>query len=107
MKKNARPRLIDVLKMRTLNTHNNPADHWKGVHGENGYKERLHENYNGILHEYNSGKYLDAHVSFFTPSSFLNIMEQLKQMKLIGLEVKKLYHTIRDSNEFYAVVGKA
>ena len=105
--KNARPRFIDVLKMRTLNTHNNSMNHWSGEHGENLYKERLLKNYAGILNEYNSGKYLDAHVSFFTPFSFLDIMEQLRELGLIGLEVKKLYHTIRDSNEFYVVVGKA
>jgi hypothetical protein len=87
--KNYRPRLSDVLKMRTLSTHNNSIEHWNNNYGENNYKSRLLEQYNNILTEYEQGKYIDSHVNYLTPQSFLTIMELLKDLKLIDLEVKK------------------
>lgn len=104
--KNSKPRLSEVLRMRTENTHNNSIEHWNGNHGEHDYIERLKSHYPDILKEYNKGAYIDSHVSFFTPESFLTIMGLLKEMGLIALEPKKLYHTIRGSNEFYTILRK-
>jgi hypothetical protein len=105
--KNYRPRFADVLKMRTLSTHNNSIDHWLNEHGENDFKRRLFEQYNNILDEYNTGRYLDTHVSYLTPHSFLTIIEILKGLGLIALDVKKMFHTIKGSNEFYTILRKA
>jgi len=104
--KNSRPRFGEVLKMRTQNTHNNSIEHWQDIHGENNYRANLIAHYNNILNEYKKGEYMDSHVSFFTPDSFLNIMEIILEMQLINLEPVKLYHTIRGSNEFYAILEK-
>ncbi len=101
---NSRPRLEDVLRMRTQGTHNEPAVHWQGNYGENNYERMLVTHYADILALYKTGVYMDSHVSFFTPHSFFKILTLLKELGLINLKIKKLYHTLKSSNEFYAIL---
>ena len=102
-----RPRLSDVLEMRTQSTHNDPSLHWNTTdHGHDGAEENLIRDYRHIVEEYNTGKYIDAHVSHFTPQSFLKIVNILKHLDLVNLRIDKMYHTLHNSFEFYVVLRK-
>jgi SAM-dependent methyltransferase len=103
---NSRPRLGDVLRMRTQGTHNDSVAHWKNENGADNALATLLQNYQGILSQYNTGIYMDAHVSFFTPATFMTIIDMLNKLKLINLTIHKLYHTLRGSNEFYVILQK-
>jgi hypothetical protein len=104
--KNSRPRFSDVLKMVSQVTHNNAIDHWSNHHGNINIQSDLTSNYHDFLGRYNSGVYIDAHVSFFTPHSFLEIIDLLNRLKLINLKVNKIYHTLKNNLEFYAILRK-
>src|ERR1700712_4627387 len=106
--KNSRPRLMDVLKMKTQSTHNDSYAHWSSDnHGIDHSEASLVQLYEPILRQYNTGVYIDAHVSTFTPHSFMKIIGMLSKLKLINLEVHKLYHTLRGATEFYAILKKS
>ena len=104
--KNYRPRLKDYLKMVSQVTHNNCVEHWNGNHGSitNG---PLLQHYHGISQHFRTGAYMDAHVSFFTPQNFMEIIGILHELKLINLEIHKMYHTLRNNLEFYVILKKA
>jgi SAM-dependent methyltransferase len=102
--KNYRPRLMDVLKIGSLVTHNNPVDHWNGIHGEINPEPILIQQYEGLLNQYKTGLYVDAHVSFFTPESFEKIISTLNVLKIIDLKIHKIYHTLYGSVEFFVIL---
>jgi hypothetical protein len=104
--KNSRPRFSNILKMVSQSTHNNCVDHWNNNHGTINKEADVIKHYAGILGLYNSGVYVDSHVSFFTPQNFIEIIGMLNELKLINLKIHKIYHTLRDSNEFYAILKK-
>lgn len=102
--KNYRPRFMDVLKFLTLGTHNNAIDHWRGNHGEINPESILIRDYERLLGQYQTGVYVDAHVSFFTPQGFEKIISTLNALKLIDLKIHKIYHTLYGSFEFYIIL---
>jgi len=104
--KNSRPRFTDVLKMVSQITHNNCIDHWNKKHGMIDIKTDVINGYPGILEQYNTGRYIDAHVSFFTPQNFIEIIDILNELKLINLKIHKIYHTLRNNLEFYTILKK-
>jgi len=104
--RNYRPRLMDVLKFLTQGTHNNPIDHWNGRHGEINSESVLIQDYEKLLNQYKKGAYVDAHVSFFTPENFEKIIATLSALKLIDLEIHKIYHTLYGSFEFYVILKR-
>ncbi len=102
-----RPRLSDVLRMTAQSTHNNSEAHWQGGnHGIDRTEADLPGQYEKVLKEYNSGKYIDAHVSHFTPMSFLTTVNVLKDLGLINIRVHKMFHTLRGAIEFYVILKK-
>ena len=105
--KNYRPRFSDILRMGTQITHNNPIDHWNNIHGEINPEIALTQIYQGILNQYNTGIYTDAHVNQFTPENFVKIITTLNKLKLINLKVDRIYHTLYGSLEFYAILKKS
>ena len=102
--KNFRPRLLDVLKQSSQITHNDAAAHWNEDHGNINGNGLLVENYDRILNAYNTGAYIDSHVSCFTPQSFINIVHLLGRLNLINLDIHKIYHTLKGGLEFYAIL---
>jgi len=102
--KNFRPRFLDVLKMATQITHNDPIAHWNNDHGMIHTDAALLQYYQPILDQYNSGHYIDSHVSFFTPVNFMHIIGLLNRLKLIKLKVHKMYHTLKNAIEFYVIL---
>jgi len=103
--KNCRPRFVDVLRFVTQHTHNNCVDHWDNRHGAVDTKA-LVSHYYSLLQMYNDRPYIDAHVSYFTPENFMEIIDVLNELKLINVEIHKLYHTFRNNLEFYAVLKR-
>ena len=102
-----RPRLSDVLRMRIQSTHNDSSLHWNTTnHGVERTETELPRDYSAILEEYNTGVYVDAHVSHFTPLSLLSIIKMLNELGLTGLKVHKMFHTLRGAIEFYVILKK-
>ncbi len=102
--KNSRPRLSDVLKMVSQGTHNDCVAHWNNDHGFIDLDSAVLQSFQGIVDQYNTGAYIDSHVSFFTPQSFMGIIGMLNRLKLTSLEIHKIFHTVRNSNEFYVIL---
>ena len=105
--KNYRPRLVDVLRFTIQHTHNNCVDHWDNKHGVAGGRSELLRLYPGLSQLYNTGTYIDAHVSYFTPENFMEIVDILNEMKLVNVQIHKMYHTFRNNLEFYVILKKS
>lgn len=104
--KNLRPKFTAVLKHFSQSTHNDCVAHWNNDHGTINSDEILLQNFQSLLTKYNTGVYIDAHVSYFTPESFIKLVELLNDLKLINLKIHNLYFTLRGSNEFYVILKK-
>jgi hypothetical protein len=87
-------------------THNDSIAHWNDDHGVINSESVLLENYGDILNQYNTGIYIDSHVSFFTPLSFMRIINILNSLKLVYLKIDKIFHTLCGSNEFYVILKR-
>lgn len=105
--KNTRPRLSANLKMLTQSTHNDCVAHWNNEHGAINSENALMQLYQGILKQFNTGIYIDSHVSHFTPQSFTEIINSLNNLQLINLKIHRIFHTLTNSNEFYVILEKS
>ena len=94
--------LRSVIEHRALTTHNDPATHWNGSHGEEGIEPSRIQN--AITEFEKADGYLDVHAWIFTPSSFRVIISTLFSLGLIQLSIERLYPTLRNSNEFYVIL---
>ncbi len=93
-----------VIEHRALTCHNDPIRHWNNDHGE--YNIDFIAVKNAIDEFRNSDSYIDVHSMQFTSTSFENIINILYSLKYIDLKIEKIYHTLRNSCEFYAVLKK-
>jgi hypothetical protein len=104
-----RHRPKDVLEHHFYFAHNDPIRHWRGDHGANPALSPLGSGRNkaflGELEKLRSSdEYMDVHAWKFTPVGFRMRIEDLHNLKLTRLRVAKVYPTVRNSNEFYAVL---
>jgi len=95
--------LAKVIEHRALTTHNDSRRHWAGDHGGDPLdigKVRA------ALAEYDAsgGAYIDVHGWQFTPSSFRRLFNALADLGVTLLRPARVYDTLRDSNEFCAVL---
>jgi SAM-dependent methyltransferase len=100
--------MASVIEHVALTTHNDPARHWVGDHGQSNYlatPERIRDAANMYMHS--AGKYVDTHAWQFVPTSFKQILQALYALRLSAFEVERVYPTVRNSNEFYVVLKKA
>lgn len=99
-----------VLEGKFFTTHNIPHKHWQGEHGCNPYqsdeKPTFTEMQNIIEKCRQNDEVIDYHSWRFTPSTFNEILLQLKIMKIIHLDIIRLYPTIHGSSEFFAILKK-
>lgn len=51
-------------------------------------------------------EYIDVHAWFFTPITFSRIMEAVSQLDLVDLVIEEIFHTPKDSPEFFVVLVK-
>jgi hypothetical protein len=99
-----------VIEHRFLVTHNDPSRHWAGDHGgvQSLSDKQQFERLVSTVHELRtSSSYVDPHAWKFTPDSFREIVDVLFEMKAISFKIERVYPTLRNSNEFYAVLVMA
>ncbi len=88
-------------------THNDARRHWSGDHGDPAYESNLDVVRHALAYCTMIGDaYRDTHAWQFTPPSFRKIMEILFALDLIDLELERVYPTVRNDIEFFAVLKK-
>lgn len=99
--------LASIVEHRALTTHNDASRHWRDDHGEDAgasVANKVHAAVNEFLRDQQA--YVDVHAWQFTPLSFARIAELLFQLKLIPFRVARIFHTLRNSNEFFVILEK-
>jgi hypothetical protein len=99
--------LKSVIEHRALTCHNDTFRHWNNDHGSLDVKS---ESVRKAIKEYEEGikhnKYIDVHSLQFTPTSFRNIIDLLYELEYIDFKIKRVYPTIKNSNEFFVILEK-
>ncbi|MDQ8054592.1 MAG: class I SAM-dependent methyltransferase [Pedobacter sp.] len=103
LNKRTKHSLKSVIEHRTI-THNHPADHWRGQHGE---VEDVINKIKNAIDEYQSNDYIDVHAWYFTPESFSGLISLLNELGYIDLKICRLHETPLYGIEFYAVLEKS
>lgn len=103
--------LKNIIEHHYMTTHNDTARHWRGDHGVDPVQRLLNGSDNAgflkSIERYLAAKeYIDVHAWKFTPKSFSTLIQVLQSIGLIKFEVLRLYPTIRNSNEFYAILKR-
>ena len=116
------PNIIKVCESNFLTTHNDSVQLWNDQHSSanNIYKEykkrdEFYQNKSqeiinrfddivNLIKEVQNGKYIDSHCWQFTSQSFENIINILNIKNYIRLKVHRIYHTLNNSCEFYAIL---
>ena len=107
---NKRPGVKEVLEHHFFTTHNDPLRHWQGDYGRDALREGLeNERIDQLRQEIEALKlhreYIDVHMWKFEPANFTAILDALWRLRLTDLRLVRLYPTVKDSNEFYAVLS--
>jgi len=101
--------LASVIEHRALTTHNNPARHWAGDHGPDNRPDIAPEpaRVKQAVAEWRNaqGGYVDVHAWQFTPDSFDRLLTLLAAMGEIPLRPVRVYHPVRGSVEFLAILA--
>ncbi len=102
-------RLKDILEHHFFAAHNEPVRHWQGDHGVNQGLLPLDDKRNVLFMAElerlrSSDEYTDVHAWKFTPATFRTLIDGLNSLKLTRLRIARVYPTVRNSNEFYAVL---
>ena len=100
-----------LLESRLLMTHNDPLEHWKGEHGDplvNPHfpgSNRIDRIKIAIDSFYENDEYIkNEHAWYFTPDTFMSIVTDLIDLNLINVEVERIYPTMKNSGEFWAIL---
>jgi hypothetical protein len=101
--------LRDILDHLFFTAHNDPVRHWLGDHGVNRNSSPLdgeqHVSFLAEIERYRTtDEYADVHAWKFTPATFMVLFDNLFNLKLTKLRVLRVYPTLKNSNEFYAVL---
>ena len=98
--------LSSVVEHRALTTHNDPARHWAGDHGDP--NENRASRIASAIQEISdaNGAYIDVHAWYFTPRSFREVITDLSATKHISFSVQRMFPTRPNSNEFWAILQK-
>ena len=100
-----------VFEHRMLTTHNEAAQHWRGDHGPSPFAASVSPAMISIVHETlarieSTPGYIDTHAWQFTPTSFRTLIDILMQSGKVPFRVERVYPTIKNSNEFYAILTR-
>jgi len=102
------PNIENVLKSFEFITHSYPQRHWMNDHGANTYyvpkKASLLISLEQITQSVQRKEYNDIHCWRFTPQSFIEIIDSLKDLKLINFQPVRVFPTLFGSNEFFVVL---
>jgi hypothetical protein len=101
-----KPSIWKVIEHRALTTHNDSRGHWAGNHGQP--NADLKSRWESAKQEYENskGSYIDVHCWQFTPHSFVNLIDGLRELGFIDFEVDEIFDTPRDDLEFCVVLRK-
>lgn len=97
-----------VLEHRLSTVHNDAGRHWAGDNGP----PRAHDAatlracLDGEVTQAVAGEYVDVHAWQFTPESFRTVMTVLNDAGMVGLVPEAIYPTLRNANEFIAVLRR-
>lgn len=94
-----------VIAQYVETTHNDPAAHWRGEHGDHprvDAADRLAIAKKNLSES--KGEYIDVHSWIFDPSSFRKLMDKLWKGGHTRLSVERVYTTPYGENEFNAVL---
>lgn len=98
-------RAASVIEHLALTTHNDPARHWAGDHGEASDRSarigQALEVWRAQRHSY-----IDVHAWRFTPICFRTICAHLFDLQLIPLKIARVYDTPHGAIEFCAVLER-
>lgn len=98
-----------IFEHRMMTTHNEAARHWAGDHGMALNNEAVTAETTALIQEVISRiegtpNYIDTHAWQFTPASFHRLVDFLALSGKVPFKVERIYKTIKNSNEFYAVL---
>jgi len=98
-----------VFEHRMLTTHNEAVRHWTGDHGPSPNIEAATSEAVALIHETISRiegtpGYIDTHAWQFTPASFHALIDLLALSGKVPFQVERIYSTVKNNNEFYAVL---
>jgi SAM-dependent methyltransferase len=100
--------LKSVIEHRCLTAHNNPQIYWDNSAEIIWPDKATPESILNAINEFESslGSYIDVHAYYFTPFSFLRIMNLLLDLNLTTLKVERVYPTKLNNNEFWVILKK-
>lgn len=95
--------LEHTLAAMGTSAHYDARRHWAGRHGhpDNSIQERV----NAVLAGEREIAPRHINTSYFTPTSFSEIMNSLQNLELTGLKTERLYPPVYGNNEFYVVLA--
>lgn len=95
--------LRSQVEHRALTTHNDPIRHWRGDHGS---VDKIGARALQALRTFreDSNAYIDVHAWYFNPRSFEDLIGILCELKHSTLRVERVYPTLENENEFWAVL---
>ncbi len=99
--------LRNVIEHRSLLTHNDSIEHWKGNHGHIS-NDNIMDRLSSAVSEYetSNSQYIDVHAWQFTPQSMHTILTQLEIANKISFSSKKVFTTPWGRNEFIVILEK-
>ncbi|WP_140419297.1 class I SAM-dependent methyltransferase [Sphingobium sp. Z007] len=99
---NRRPSIAQMFDSCRMTVAMNTEDAWAGVQNAPLFvgDVALQLAYEQAVRQYNGNDYIDSHCWIFTPSSFLDIFEDLINLKLLSLEFDRFVPTIAGTSEF-------
>lgn len=100
-----------LIRSRFQVTHNDPVRHWAGDHGAADHnphfpsadRTQLLRDALSMLESHSGGLY-DDHAWFFTPDGFASIIDDLSRLELIPFALERLYPTLHNTLEFWAIL---
>jgi hypothetical protein len=95
--------LKTMIHANLYTTHNDPAKHWRGDHGNIPLYSTPDIRIEDFL---GSPEGFDFHNYQFTPSSFEEVVTSLKKYNYINFDVNEIKPTVTNSHEFSAVLKK-
>jgi SAM-dependent methyltransferase len=97
-----------IIEHLALTTHNDPARHWKGDHGEPHFRNSPQRVRDAMeLFHSHENVYLDTHAWQFTPATFRENTALLFELGIVPLKPVRVYETVFDAFEFCAVLEKS
>jgi SAM-dependent methyltransferase len=98
-----------LIAQHLLHTHNDATEHWRGEHGPDPWARPAGPELAAQVAEALRGLrgpdvIYDVHAWQFTPESFRRLFESMAAAGLSPFRIERLYPTLRDRGEFYAVL---